>query len=118
MTVFFIDPGRFRAPLALDVADLEPDGAGGLTGGWTETASFYGRVEPVAAGPRFAGDQFLEDTTHRITIRHRADVKAGMRLRKAGALFYPWADNSSRFVCAWSTGPEDIAAVRAALAAG
>lgn len=87
MTVFFIDPGRFRAPLALDVPDLEPDGAGGLTGGWTETASFYGRVEPVAAGPRFAGDQFLEDTTHRITIRHRADVKAGMRLRKAGRHF-------------------------------
>ena len=43
---------------------------------------------------------------------------AAKRLRKAGALFYPWADNSSRFVCAWSTGPEDIAAVRAALAAG
>ncbi|HPE48342.1 MAG TPA: beta-eliminating lyase-related protein [Hyphomonas sp.] len=43
---------------------------------------------------------------------------AAMRLRKAGALFYPWADGSSRFVCAWSTDPEDIAAVGAALAAG
>lgn len=87
MPVLFIDPGRFRSPLALDVPDLEPDGAGGQVGGWSEAASFHGLVEPVAARPRFAGDQFIEETTHRITIRHRAGVKAGMRLRKGTRLF-------------------------------
>lgn len=87
MPVLFIDPGRFRTPLALDIPDLAPDGAGGLTGGWAEAAAFHGLVEPVTAGPRFTGDQFLEETTHRITIRHRPDVKPGMRLRRDRRLF-------------------------------
>jgi threonine aldolase len=33
------------------------------------------------------------------------------RLRQAGCSFYPWLDGSHRFVCSWSTTPEEIAAV-------
>lgn len=87
MPVLFIDPGRFRIQFALDLPDLRPDGAGGLTGGWTEAATFQGLLEPVTARPRFAGEQFLEETTHRVTIRHRPDVKAGARLRRGSRLF-------------------------------
>jgi threonine aldolase len=38
------------------------------------------------------------------------------RLSSAGAGFYPWMDGSHRFVCSWTTSPEDIAALAAAIA--
>ena len=56
MPVLFIDPGRFRIQFALDVPDLQPDGAGGLSGGWTEAAAFQGLLEPVTVRARFAGE--------------------------------------------------------------
>jgi threonine aldolase len=38
------------------------------------------------------------------------------RLSSAGAGFYPWMDGSHRFVCSWTTSPEDIAALAATIA--
>ncbi|PHP68355.1 head-tail adaptor protein [Zhengella mangrovi] len=87
MPVLFVDPGRFRTYLVLEAPDLEPDGEGGLTGGWSETAGIYALVEPVSAARRFAGDRFVEETTHRVTLRHRAGVLPGMRFRCRERLF-------------------------------
>jgi len=41
---------------------------------------------------------------------------AAKRLSSAGGKFYPWPGGSSRFVCAWNTSAEDIAAVAGVLA--
>jgi len=80
----FIDPGAMRHELVLEEAVLSPDGAGGHSENWIEIALFFGRVEPVSAVSRFGADQTLESVTHRVTIRFRDGVTAGMRLRRAG----------------------------------
>lgn len=87
MRTSFLDPGILRTELVLEQASLAPDGQGGHAESWTEIATLFGRVEPVAATSRFGADQTLEEVTHRVSLRARADIASGMRLRKGARLF-------------------------------
>lgn len=87
MKTLFVDPGALRTELSLQVASNSPDGIGGMVQDWTETATVFGQIEPVAAKARFGAGQSLETLTHRITIRWRAGVASGMRLVRQGRVF-------------------------------
>lgn len=87
MRAEFIDPGAFRHELALEAATPVPDGAGGHTEEWAEVGTLFARVEPLSADSRFGAGQTLESTTHRVTLRHRADLRSGMRLRRLERVF-------------------------------
>lgn len=82
MRAEFIDPGAFRHEVRLERAALAPDEAGGHAQIWSEVATLFARIEPVSAASRFGADQRLETVTHRVTLRHRGDVEAGMRLTR------------------------------------
>ncbi|MGQ7792921.1 phage head closure protein [Faunimonas sp. B44] len=73
--------GRLRHRLALEKADRVPDGAGGTTLAWSETARFFAEVAPLRAEERAEGEGLSDRVTHKVTVRHRADVAAGDRLR-------------------------------------
>ncbi len=79
--------GDLRVRLALEQAQETPDGAGGFAEDWVETGQLFARVEPARASDRSGAGQTLEEVTHRITFRHRADVASGMRLRRGGRVF-------------------------------
>ncbi|MEQ1950715.1 phage head closure protein [Mesorhizobium sp. CN2-181] len=79
MRAAFVDPGALRTELSLQSAVLAGDGLGGHTTAWQEVATVFGLIEPVSQASRFGADQVLEENTHRITIRHRSGVAAGMR---------------------------------------
>ena len=83
----FIDPGRFRHELALEAATLLPDDAGGHAEQWSEIATVFARIEPVMARSRFGADQTIETLTHCITLRHRGDLRSGMRMRRLDRVF-------------------------------
>ncbi|MEO3998560.1 phage head closure protein [Mesorhizobium sp. CAU 1732] len=87
MRAEFIDPGSLRHEVAVEAAALIPDGAGGHAESWSEIATLFARIEPVSAQARYGADQTLETMTHRITLRFRADIASGMRLRKSSRLF-------------------------------
>lgn len=87
MRATFIDPGAFRTELALEQAALTPDGLGGHAEAWGEVGLVFARIEPVAAASRFGAHQTLETVTHRITTRHRGDVRSGMRFRRQSRIF-------------------------------
>lgn len=87
MRVLTIDPGRLRVELALQEATQTPDGAGGFTESWTEVALVFAGIEPLAARDRFGAGQTLEEVSHRVTMRHRADLRSGMRLVRGGRRF-------------------------------
>jgi SPP1 family predicted phage head-tail adaptor len=78
----FVDPGAFRTELSLQQASLTADGMGGHAESWSEVATVFARVEPVSAAMRFGAGQTLEETTHRVTLRFRADVAGGMRFMR------------------------------------
>ncbi|OQM75213.1 phage head closure protein [Manganibacter manganicus] len=87
MPTLFLDPGRLRTELALEVATPVADELGGFTQSWAETGIVFAHVEPVSARSRPGADQMLETMTHRITLRHRAGVASGMRFRKGPRIF-------------------------------
>lgn len=84
MNTLFIDPGRFRTELILQEAVIAEDGVGGHTEDWREMAVVFAHVEPARAASRFEAGQEHETVTHRVTLRHRADVRSGMRFLKKG----------------------------------
>jgi len=85
--VIMVSPGDLRTELALAQMTPVPDGAGGFGQNWTEIATLFAKLEPVAARDRFGADQALEEVTHRVTIRHRPDVASGMRLKRGPRTF-------------------------------
>ncbi|MHA6685165.1 phage head closure protein [Mesorhizobium sp. A556] len=87
MGLSFIEPGSLRTELALEACSPQPDGLGGFSEVWTETATLFAKIEPVSATSVFGADQTLEAVTHRITLRHRAGVASGMRLTRGARVF-------------------------------
>ena len=59
MRALFIDPGSLRAELSLQEATQVADGVGGHVENWSERATVFGRIEPIAAGAVFGADQSL-----------------------------------------------------------
>lgn len=82
MRASFIDPGALRSEFALEECVTTPDSLGGHTENWVELATLFARVEPVSTHSLFGADQSLETATHRVTVRWRAGLKSGMRLRR------------------------------------
>jgi SPP1 family predicted phage head-tail adaptor len=87
MAVLFIEPGALRTEFSLQAVTAVADGLGGFGEEWSEIATVFGRIEPLAAASRFGADQTLETVTHRITLRHRQEVRSGMRFSRAGRTF-------------------------------
>lgn len=79
MTRMRVDPGRLRHEVALEEPVTAPDGAGGYSESWVETARFFAAIEPLQARSLFGADRRLETESHRILLRHRPDVRPGMR---------------------------------------
>lgn len=84
MRMVFLDPGMLRTRLNLAAPQETPDGQGGTTLGFALLDEVWGRVEPVAARSDEEAGAPERTVTHRVTIRHRADVAGGMRFGWAG----------------------------------
>ena len=87
MRTLFVDPGALRSELALQLNTPVPDGLGGHAESWAEIATVFARIEPVSATSVFGPDQTVETVTHRVTLRWRNGVAAGMRFAKQGRIF-------------------------------
>lgn len=84
----FFDPGRMTARLELEAPVETPDGQGGAATVFETRASAWALVEPVGYGIEEEADGRVFALTHRIWLRWRTDVTAGMRLRKGQRLFW------------------------------
>ncbi len=73
--------GALRRRLTLEVLDLVSDGAGGLSGSWTQVAQIWGAIEPRTGLEIFSGDGVEARVTHDIWIRPRNGVVPSQRLR-------------------------------------
>ncbi|MDP2121737.1 MAG: phage head closure protein [Hoeflea sp.] len=80
----FVDPGLLSARLSLETPEERPDGQGGMTEGWVPVASLWGRIEPLGARPDEIAGAAIAMIAHRVTIRHREDVRHAMRFVHRG----------------------------------
>ncbi|CAN7643707.1 phage head closure protein [Rhizobium sp. LjRoot30] len=87
MPVSFLDPGQFSARLELEAPVTVADGQGGAEVSYQGVAAFWALIEPAGHVVREAAGAETATLTHRVWMRFRTGVAAGMRLRK-GARFF------------------------------
>jgi SPP1 family predicted phage head-tail adaptor len=81
------DPGQLNRRLVLEAPVESPDGAGGVTRGYSAAAMLWASLEPLSARADVAAAAFGTNVTHRIRIRHRSDITLRHRLREGARVF-------------------------------
>ncbi|OYW67920.1 MAG: hypothetical protein B7Z40_05185 [Bosea sp. 12-68-7] len=79
--------GSLRRRLLLEAAVATPDGLGGTTQIYETVAAIWAQLEWIAGGERWRRGRPEQVATHRVTLRWRAGVDAGQRLRDGDRLF-------------------------------
>lgn len=79
--------GALRRRLLLEAAVTTPDGLGGTTQAYETVAAVWAQLEWIAGGERWRLGRPEQVATHRVTLRWRAGVDAGQRLRDGDRLF-------------------------------
>lgn len=79
--------GEFRHRLQLEQSATVPDGGGGYTISWNVIDTVWAVMAPIAGEERLLADALSGRVTHRITVRHRRDLKPSMRLRQDDRIF-------------------------------
>ena len=82
-----MDAGQLNHLLTLEQPVETSDGTGGVTIVWQEVAELWAALEPVSASMRDEAWQSHETVSHRVWLRHRADIASGWRFRKQGRIF-------------------------------
>ena len=82
--------GQLRHRDAIEAANAASDSYGGQINPWaapTIVARVWARIEPLRGREQLRGMQLESRVTHRITIRHRADLGAANRIRFGTRVF-------------------------------
>lgn len=82
--------GEFRSRVTLQRESRVADGGGGFANVWTDLAAsptVWARIDPLRGREVLQALKLQSPVTHRVTLRYRADVTAGMRLTVAGRAF-------------------------------
>lgn len=81
-------PAKFRFKLTLQTLVRTPDGQGGFTEAWSDSASVWASLEPVKAYEKFQAMQMQTPVSHKIVTRYRGDVTSASRFRYGDRTFW------------------------------
>ncbi|PZU89629.1 MAG: head-tail adaptor protein [Chelatococcus sp.] len=79
--------GAMRRRLLLEAPLATPDALGGATHQFVTVAALWARVEWLSGGERWRFGRPEQIASHRITMRWRAGVDAGQRLRDGDRVY-------------------------------
>jgi SPP1 family predicted phage head-tail adaptor len=82
--------GKLRHRITIQEESRAADSGGGYTNTWTNLATdptVWAAIEPLRGREFLQARQLHDAVTHRVTIRHRSDVTAGMRLLRGSRAF-------------------------------
>lgn len=96
--------GAMRRRLVLEAPVPTADGLGGATLSFETVAALWGRIEWLSGSERWRFGRPEQVATHRVTIRWRAGVEAGQRLRDGERVYEIRAaadpeDGRRRLIC-------------------
>ena len=78
---------EFRHRLTLETADEIEDGAGGVSRTWESLGQVWAAIEPLSLDDRLVSDKRLGLLSHRILLRHRADITLSHRFVLGARVF-------------------------------
>lgn len=78
---------RLSDPLTFQRAQRPPDGMGGTLETWQDAFTDWGSVRGLGAAERIRAMQAGAESTHRIEVRYREDVRPGMRVVRYGEVY-------------------------------
>ena len=87
MAAIFLDAGAMSARLDVETPVNAGDGQGGVIPGFAPVTTLWARVEPLSMNDEERADEAKSAVTHRIIVRYRDDLRAGMRFRNGSRLF-------------------------------
>lgn len=73
--------GKLRERVTIEQVATARDAVGGNVESWTSLATVYARVEPMGVRESYQRHVMNAQASWKVTIRHRADVTAKMRVR-------------------------------------
>lgn len=76
-----------RHHLTIEAPQDTPDAAGGMTRVWTPLGQVWAQILPLQSLADEIAERAAERLTHRIIIRWRPDLDAGMRFRLGTRIF-------------------------------
>lgn len=82
-----IQSGRLRTRVDIQQPVRTPDRAGGVTQHWSTMTTVWAEVLPISGKEVFEQMKLQSKISHKITIRYRAGVTGGMRLKAGGTLY-------------------------------
>ena len=71
--------GDFRHRLTLQAADEVEDSAGGVSRTWEALGQIWAGIKPLSLDDQLRADKRLGVLTHRVILRHRADITLSHR---------------------------------------
>lgn len=82
-----MDAGRLRHRIMLQSQQTTRDSDGRLVVSWRDEGEVWAAIEPLSAREFIQAGAAQSAVTARITIRHRADVRASWRATHAGRIY-------------------------------
>lgn len=79
--------GRMRHRFEVREKVETPDGAGGFFEEWQRRFDVWAEIEPMGAASAYQARAQSSEISHRLRIRKRADVRAGMRMLRQRRVF-------------------------------
>lgn len=77
---------RHRITLQHNLQTQDPQ-TGAMLDGWADVAQLWARVEPLSVRDFIAAQAAQSLVSHRITLRYRAGLQAGMRVLHGAAVY-------------------------------
>lgn len=72
--------GALRQRVTLQSLSLTPDTGGGGSAGWTDVATVFAEITPLAGTERSQAERLVSNVSHRVMLRTGISVSAGQRL--------------------------------------
>lgn len=79
--------GGLRARVTIEQEAPVAQGGGSYAPNWQPLATLWAQIEPVTGRVVRQGERLESRVTHRITVRYRSDIVAGMRVVWGSQLF-------------------------------
>ncbi len=85
--ISFLQAGSLNRRLVVEQRTGQADGIGGIDDTWEILFEVWANILPLTSRQKQSAGGLVDSQTHNVYLRHRSDIKSGMRFATNGRLF-------------------------------